>query len=220
MAKYFNYFPKTLYTNFATGNITGLDTVTNITSRFSFEKSFKDNTVVYYEYDIQDSDTPEIIAAKFYNSSERHWIVLLLNDIIDPQFDWPLDQRSLMKYIDTKYSSSEYANTAYTSVSGLSWAQNASHIESYFKIITRTSADGTTIQEKLAVDANAYANIAATNITYTLNNSSNITQTVTKTTQTYYQYEIDVNESKRTIKLLKPEFLNAIEDEMRVALSK
>jgi len=219
MAKYFNYFPKTFYTNSDRGG-GGVDAVTNIISRFSFEKSFKDNAVVYYKYDIQDGDTPEIIASKFYNSPERHWIVLLMNEIIDPQFDWPLDQRTLSRYIDSKYSSSDYADTANTSVSGLTWAKNASHIQSYFKVVTRTSTDGTKIEEKLSVDANTYANVVASTATYTLNNASSITQTIAKQTQTYYEYEVEVNESKRSIKLLKPEFLNAIEDELKVALSK
>ena len=214
MAKYFANFPKTLYTNFAKGYISGLEYVTNILARVSFEDSFKDNTVVYYKYDIQDGDTPEILASKIYKSAERHWIILLLNDIIDPQFDWPMEQRTFVKYVDAKYSANQYADTANTSVSGLTWAKNASHVESYFKIITRTSADGTSIEEKLTVDANTYANVIESSTTYTLNNASQITETVTKETQTYYEYENNLNESKRTIKLLKPEFMLAVEGEM------
>ena len=215
MAKYFNYFPKTFYTSSNLNSISGLDIVTNITSRFSFAKSFKENTVVYYKYDILDSDTPEIIASKFYGSSEKHWVVLLLNDIIDPQYDWPLQSDTLIDYINTKYSTVEYANTANTLVTGLSWAQNISHVQAYYKIITRTSADGTDIVEKITVDANTYANIAATSISYTLNNASSITQTVSKTTQTYYDYEVELNEAKREINLLKSEFVPEVEKEFR-----
>ena len=66
-----------------------MDVVNNITSRFNFEEKFKENSAVAYEYEIKDSDTPEISASKFYGDSERHWIVLLFNNIIDPQFDFP-----------------------------------------------------------------------------------------------------------------------------------
>ena len=220
MAKYFNYFPKTFYTSSNLNSISGLDIVTNITSRFSFAKSFKENTVVYYKYDILDSDTPEIIASKFYGSSEKHWVVLLLNDIIDPQYDWPLQSDTLIDYINTKYSTVEYANTANTLVTGLSWAQNISHVQAYYKIITRTSADSTEIEETITVDANTYSNIVATSTSYTLNNASSITETISKLTKTYYDYEVDLNEAKRSINLLKPEFLNDIEDEMKEALLK
>ena len=213
MSKFFNYYPKTFYTS--NNNSTGIDTVTNIIARFAFEKSLKENSSAFYKYTIKDSDTPEIIAHKFYQHVERHWIVLLFNDIIDPQYDWPLQSDTLIDYINTKYSTVEYANTANTLVTGLSWAQNISHVQAYYKIITRTSADGTDIVEKITVDANTYANIAATSISYTLNNASSITQTVSKTTQTYYDYELELNEAKREIKLLKGDFVSEVEKEFK-----
>ena len=213
MSKFFNYYPKTFYTS--NNNSTGIDTVTNIIARFAFEKSLKENSSAFYKYTIKDSDTPEIIAHKFYDHSERHWIVLLFNDIIDPQYDWPLQSDTLIDYINTKYSTVEYANTANTLVTGLSWAQNISHVQAYYKIITRTSADGTDIVEKITVDANTYANIAATSTSYTLNNASSITQTVSKTTQTYYDYELELNEAKREIKLLKGDFVSEVEKEYK-----
>ena len=213
MAKFFNYYPKTYYTS--NNNSSSLDTVTNIIARFGFEDKLKENESAFYKYTIKDSDTPEIIADKFYGNVERHWIVLLFNNIIDPQYDWPLQSKTLIEYIDKKYSASGYANTANTLVTGLSWAQNISHVQAYYKIITRTSADGTDIVEKITVDANTYANIAATSISYTLNNASSITQTVSKTTQSYYDYELDLNEAKRDIKLLKKEFVSEVEKEFR-----
>jgi hypothetical protein len=51
--------------------------------------------------------------------------------------------------------------------------------------------------------------------TYTLNDGKTVTQTVTKTFQTYYDYEIEENEKKRTIKLLKPEFIPFVEKEFK-----
>ena len=213
MAKFFNYYPKTYYTS--NNNSSSLDTVTNIIARFGFEDKLKENSSAFYKYSIKDSDTPEIIANKFYGNVERHWIVLLFNNIIDPQFDWPLESRTLINYINTKYSANQYADTANTSVTGISWAQNTSHVKSYFKNITRTSADGITIAEKITVDANSYANIAATSIAYTLNNSSSITETISKTTQTYYDYEVELNEAKREIRLLKSDFVPEVEKEFK-----
>jgi hypothetical protein len=213
MAKFFNYFPKTFYTS--NNNSTGIDTVTNIIARFGFEKKLKENSSAFYKYTIKDSDTPEIIAAKFYDNVERHWIVLLFNDIIDPQYDWPLKSDTLIKYINTKYSTVEYANTANTLVTGLSWAQNISHVQAYYKIITRTSADGTDIVEKITVDANTYANVATSSATYTLADGTTTVETITKEKQTYYDYEMEVNESKRDIKLLKNDFVSIVEKEFK-----
>lgn len=211
MAKFFNYFPKTIYT--ANTNVTGLDTVTNIIARFRFEESLKENSAAFYKYSVQDSDTPEIIAHKYYEHSERHWIVLMFNDIIDPQFDWPLKYENFINYVDSKYSANGAANT--TVQSGLAWAMSINNVHSYYKIVKRTSADGTVIEEKLQVDANTYANVAATSATITLQSGNIITQTVSKEKKTYYEYEMDVNEEKRNIILLKPEFVPQIEKEFK-----
>jgi len=204
MSKYFNYFPKTLYTS---DTETGV-VVTNIIARFAFEKSYRENSAVYYEYDIQDSDTPEIIAHKMYGNSERHWIVLMMNEIVDPQYDWPLDQRTVISYINDKYTANASAGQT-----GISWAQQNTH--SYYKIETRTTdSTGNKIEKKLQIDSNTYANLIETTTNLNLQDGNAITVKVGKETKSYYDYEIELNESKRTIKLIKPEFVSALENEL------
>jgi hypothetical protein len=213
MAKYFNYFPKTLYS--ANNSSRGLDAVTNIISRFGFEESLKQNSAAFYKYDIQEGDTPEIIASKYYENSEKHWVVLMFNDIYDPQFDWPLQSRTLIEYINNKYSAPEYADTANTSVTGLSWAMNVNNIHSYYKVVTKTNQDDLQFIEKLQIDADTYANTAATTNTYTLQDNGVIKVEVTKETLSYFDFEEAENEKKRTIKLLKPEFIPQVEKEFK-----
>ena len=213
MSRFFNYFPKTLYTS---NNLTaGVDTVTNIIARFGFESTLKNNSSAFYKYNIQESDTPEIIASKYYDNPERHWIVLLFNDIMDPQFDWPLQYQPFIDYVNTKYSANNYADTANTGVTGLAWSMNVNNVQAYYKIVTRTNFDNISIVEKLEVDANTYANVGASTTTYTLQDGSTITQKVTKETKTYYDYEQELNEEKREIKLIKPEFVSQIEKEFK-----
>lgn len=210
MAKYFNYFPKTFYTS--NNNATGIDTVTNLIARFGFESKLKENALVFYEYNIQESDTPEIIASKYYDNPERHWIVLLFNDIIDPQFDWPLQYNTLINFIDEKYTANGAANT--TPQTGLAWAQSANNVKAYYKVITRTSSTDSLI-EKIQLDANTYTNTSISTTTFTLQDGSTVTETTTKETQTYYEYEIEENEKKRTINLLKKEFVPEVEKEFK-----
>ena len=215
MAKYFNYFPKTFYTS--NNSTTGLDSVTNIIARFAFETGLKQNSSAFYKYNIKDSDTPEIIAYKFYGSVERQWVVLLFNDIIDPQFDWPLKYDSFIKFVDTKYTANGAANT--TVQTGLAWAMSTNNVKSYYKIVKRVTTDttpqGTTIEEKIELDANTYANVATSSATYTLADGTTTVQTITKEKQTYYDYEMEVNEAKRDIKLLKNDFVSIVEKEFK-----
>ena len=60
---------------------------TDIFCRVKMLDSIKDQTLVYYYYDIQEGETPEMIAHKLYVSPEQHWIILMMNDIIDPYYD-------------------------------------------------------------------------------------------------------------------------------------
>jgi hypothetical protein len=221
MADYFNNFPLTFYSSGA-NNVTSVDTVTNVIARFGFEESLKENSSAFYPYFIKDSDTPEIIATKIYNNPERHWIVLMFNDIMDPQYDWPLPYESFIKYVDQKYSSSSYANNS-TSGAGLSWAKNSANVQAYYKVVTRTAAkknpENKTITEKIQVDANTYANVVASTASYTLSNGDVINETVTKETRTYYQYEEELNDDKRKIKILKPEFISAVMKEFKEVIN-
>jgi hypothetical protein len=221
MADYFNNFPLTYYSSGA-NTVTGVDTVTNIIARFGFEQTLKENSSAFYPYTIKDSDTPEIIAAKIYNNSERHWIILMFNDILDPQYDWPLPYDAFNKYVDIKYSGSEYANNS-TSGAGLSYAKNVVNVQAYYKIVTRSATKKTPenkiITEKIQIDANTYANVASSTATYTLTNGDSITETITKETKTYYQYEDELNDSKRKIKILKPEFVSPVMKEFREVIN-
>jgi len=204
MANYFNYFPKTLYSLSDEKN--SVDVITNIISRFKFDSELKDNSSLFYPYEIQDGDTPEIIANKYYGSPEKHWVVLMFNDIIDPQYDWPLDQRTITKFINDKYA--EDGANALPVKTGLAWSQQ--NTKKYFKVVTRSTNNNTkdVIKEKMEIDSNTYTDLVQSTDTYTLKNGVTVTQKITKETQSYYDYEIEQNESKRKIKLLRSEYVS------------
>ena len=215
MAKYFNYFPKTFYTS--NNDVNGVEAITNIISRFAFDSQLKENTSAFYPYQVQDSDTPEIIADKYYGNVEYHWVVLLFNNIIDPQFDWPLKNDTLIDYIDKKYTANGSANTP--AQSGLTWALSENNVQGYFKVVTTTANDGTITQEKITIDANTYANVTTGSNTYTTQAGEAVTVRTTKETQSYYTYETNLNESKREINLVKSDFLPQIEKEFKRVIS-
>ena len=64
-------------------------------------------------------------------------------------------------------------------------------------------------------DANTYANAASSITNITLSDGSPIKITMSKENKSYYVYETENNDSKRTIKLLKQEFIPAVEEEFR-----
>ena len=211
MAKYFNFFPQVFYAQ--DSGLKSLDVLTNLTTRFTFEEEFKTNTSVYYKYDVEDGDTPEILAYKIYGSSEKHWVILLMNDIVDPLYDWPLKQQNVIKFVDNKYSAN--ANVGQT---GYNWASTNTH--SYYKVVTQTvPSTGEIDITKYQIDSNAYSILTTSSTTYTLSDQKQITVAISKELKTYYEYEVDENEAKRTIKILKPEIIPDLEKEFKRVLN-
>lgn len=100
---YFAAFPKVAY-SVSTG-VQSFKFVPNMLAKATFLDDIFENSSFYYPYTIKDGETPEDIAYRLYGDSRKHWIVLLSNRIIDPQYDWVLDGRAFRKYIDIKYSS-------------------------------------------------------------------------------------------------------------------
>ena len=77
---YFDSFPVIPYD--AKGNLEYKD-VTNLLRRVGLRAKVRSNTLLYDTYDVKEGETPEIIAHKLYGDAELHWVILLVNDIID-----------------------------------------------------------------------------------------------------------------------------------------
>ena len=58
-------------------------------------------------YDVKEGETPEIIADKLYNDPQLHWIVLMLNNIVDRYHEWPMSGNQFLDYVNEKYLDSE-----------------------------------------------------------------------------------------------------------------
>ena len=207
MSKYFNYFNQVFYD--ISGDNKTYDTITNLTTKFSFSSSIKDNSVLFYQYSVIDGETPEVLAHKLYGSSERHWILLTVNNITDPRLEWPIEQRSLMDLIDKNYA--QYAGVGQ---SGLEWAQSNIHshyiTENQLNVLTSNITSRT-----YEVDSTTYNTTEISTVNTNLPEGGYVTISTLKFTKTFYEYEVEINDNKRIIKILKPEYAPAIEQEFR-----
>jgi hypothetical protein len=82
----------------------GNDKVVDIFHRLTLIKSNLDNSVMLELYDIKDSESPEILAYNKYGSTELHWVILLINNIVNVSNDWPMNVREFNKYVQEKYT--------------------------------------------------------------------------------------------------------------------
>ena len=159
---YFVNFPTLMYDPISNGDNAKL--VTNILKRVRMRANMKKNVVMLDQYDIQENETPEIVADRHHGSPYYHWVVMILNDISDIHHDWPKSTRQLQKYVSLKYSVTQLSEVH--------------HYE-----IPQTSGD-TTI--KLEVENTTYPSASIV---------------------TNYEYEVALNEEKRSIDLLRNEYL-------------
>jgi len=97
---YFKKFPKIQYDVRGDGQFY---TMTNLMRRIKFNDLVKNNIIAFDFYDVQDGDTPEIVAFYYYENVELHWLVLLANDITDVYSQWPMSVPKFEQYVYGKY---------------------------------------------------------------------------------------------------------------------
>jgi len=81
--------------------------VTNLLIRVGVRAKVKTNSLLFDTYSVKEGDTPESIAHKLYGDTELHWIVMLVNDIVDRYHDWPMSTPQFNSYINQKYVDSD-----------------------------------------------------------------------------------------------------------------
>lgn len=174
--------------------------VNNIVTRGYLTPSLAKNVMLFYQYDIRDADTPENIAYKYYNDQNRYWLILYSNNVMDPVWDWILPNQVFHAYIDSKYAA-EAANAA---LPPLAYTKTTPH--HYEKIITISTDDFAGTQKqvtRIQIDANTYTNLIPKTTTRNQPTGGTVTQVIDKNIVTIYDYEVETNESKRTIDLMK-----------------
>ena len=98
---YFDSFPTVPYDALGNGNPKA---VTNLLRRVAVRAKIKNNTALYDTYEIKEGETPELIADKLYGNPEFHWVVLMMNDIVDRYHQWPMSRRQFLAHLNDKYT--------------------------------------------------------------------------------------------------------------------
>ena len=210
---YFNTLPKIATIDYS-GNAIVL---TNLMIRAEVIPSLLNNPLLFYSYDIRDDDTPEIIASKYYGDPYRYWIVLFANQLIDPEWDWPMNSNLLTNYIVEKYKSEAAAALAIpvntiTDTQVIVYTQST--IKNYVKTISTT--DSTSLETETTdyyLDLNTYNNTMESEEVRNFTTGAQVTEIITKSTQTIYDYEISLNESRRSINLVNSSYVSNFESQ-------
>ena len=68
-------------------------------SRLNIDKAF-----VYQNYSIADGETPESLAGKLYKDPQLYWTILVVNNIVNPYTDWPIEESVFEEFVRKKYT--------------------------------------------------------------------------------------------------------------------
>lgn len=221
MANFFALFPRIPYDISRTGRLNRFDYVTDVMFRITFLEKIKRMAVAYFPYRINPGDTPDTVAEKVYGDSEAHWVIMMVNDIVDPHLDWYMDEEVFENFITSKYGSiSEAVSTIHH------YEQKTSVSLTGFKerdIYTNTTSqiDGTDIQTSNTftniyptIPYRDYATMAAySNETVNAPNGQVMEIEVTKNAVTCYDYEATLNENRQTINVIYPEAYPQVKQE-------
>ena len=163
----------------------------NIFRRMKVRDDLQNVFTVFNKYQIADGTRPDNVAEELYGESEYDYVVLLTANITNIRDQWPITNKELYDYVVQKY--------------GL---ENVNNIHHY---ITKEIKDS---DGKLILPA---GKVVGSNFTVSYFDSTPITTSATETVTgiTNYEYEIDENENKRTIYILKPTYLGQFLDDMK-----
>ena len=174
-------------------NLTDFTKVKNLFKKGKFREDIYQELTTFEKYQIQGDDRPDNVAFELYGDSTLDWVVLMTNNILNIQTEWPMKQADFNEYLLEKYGSYD---TLYTDIH---------HYESN----EVKDSQGIVIYPK-GVRVGAAQSVSYFDFYKDLQiDITNISRPITN-----YQYEEKLNDDKRNIFILKPKYLNVIFDDL------
>lgn len=217
--KYFQTLPLITQTDPYGNSIT----VNNIMSRAYLLPSLQKNLMLFYTYDINEIDTPEIMSFRYYSDCYRYWLLFYSNGIIDPNSEWPLTENQLTLYLTDKYKS-DAANSLNISSNVVTSSQTFSYVTAtthhYEKYITTTnSIDNVGQTITIEIDGTTYNSFVSSTTTANFPDGTTVTKSVSANAISIFVYENKLNESKRTIQIMKDTYVPATETQFKTLMN-
>ena len=201
--------------------------------------TFRNNTVLLEDYIVLDGETPELVSNKFYESPYYHWVILMVNNIIDPREEWPISEKQVIERVYMNYdmvitvpSGASYSvgNELESSVGGkyivMSKNSNTIHIRSqngYHLLTTSNTLDNLTTEvtgltiSSVTLPENRVHHYYDTSLECIVDYDAG---NVNLTTVTNLEHELEQNDAKRAIKVLSLDYLGSLEAEFTRLVNK
>jgi len=195
MANYFRYLPEFEYVSrLPDARISDYIKVKNLFKKGKIREDIFQNLSFFEKYKIVGNDRPDNVAYEVYGDATLDWVILLCNNVVSIQTEWPMEQNNLDAYLLTKYDN-DY-NKLYNG------------IHHYETIEVRNSQNFIVLPAGLQVQSD-YSISFYDYLTDTQIDRRDVTVPVTN-----YEYEESLENNKRNIFILKKEYLGIILNDM------
>ena len=198
MPAYFRNIPDFEYVSRTadTKQISEYQKVKNLFKRGKLKNDIFKDLTYFTKYQIVGDDRPDNVAFNVYDDETLDWVVLLSNNIVNVQTEWPLDHQSFYNFLIDKYGSEEEIHA----------------VHHYETIEVRNTAKTIIVPKGLKVPQNYSIEFYDYRLgSYTT--MSNITTEITN-----YTYENKIEDDKRNIYVLKADYLNVILNDMEESM--
>lgn len=181
---YFRELPNLEYESFLSSKKSSNEylLVKNLFRRVKLRDDLKNVFTIFNKYEIVDGARPDTVAEELYGSSQYDWVVLVTAGITRIRDQWPLSDQQLYLYAENIYGN------------------ELNSIHHYETIEVKDSQDRLILPKGQVVDSN-----------FTIPNPLDNSQTLNPVVGiSNYEYEVDKNNKKRVIYVLKPIYLQQV----------
>ena len=190
---YFDYIPNFEYVDRTKDGqqISDYTVVKNLFKRGNLRQDIFGDLTFFTKYKVIGDERPDNIAYEVYGDQNYDWVVMLSNNIMNLETEWPWSQQAFDKYLLDKYGSYEkiYETKDY---------ETNEITDSTGRIIVR---EGLVVPQDYSVTFydTGLGQMVTRSSTFPVSN---------------YDYENRINDAKRNIFLLKPIYLGVIVDDI------
>ena len=104
MSNYFQRLPDFEYVSrLPNAKISDYVKVKNLFKRGVLREDIFQNLSFFTKYEIKGNDRPDNVAFEVYGDSTLDWVILITNNIINIQSEWPMSQTDFDAYLLEKY---------------------------------------------------------------------------------------------------------------------
>ena len=172
--------------------------VKNLFKRAKLREDLFQDLTFFTKYSVIGDDRPDNVAHEVYGDATLDWVVLISNNIINIQSEWPMSQADFNTYITEKYDSEEIL------YSGIH----------HYKSREVKASDGTII-----IPSGIRVGVGQSVSYFDDLSEQQVIRTDIASPVTNFTHESEINEKKRNIFLLKPIYLNIILDDLEELIS-